>query len=270
MGDGRQFAVGLARAAGGAVIFGLPLLMTMEMWSLGFTMDRARLLLLVLLLLPALVALSHHAGFEPTFEWREDLIDALIAYGVGFAASCAVLVLLGVLTTATAFDDALGKITVQSIPASVGAMLGRTLLGGAHADEDGARHATYGGDLFIMATGALFLSFSIAPTEEVLQLAVGLSAVRALVIMIVSLVLMHAFVYAVEFHGQVARREHASPAGEFIRLTVVGYAVALAVSAYVLWTFGRTDGLHSLVILRSTIVLGFPAAIGAAAARLIL
>jgi Putative integral membrane protein (DUF2391). len=31
----RDYAIGLARAFGGTVIFGLPLLMTMEMWSLG-------------------------------------------------------------------------------------------------------------------------------------------------------------------------------------------------------------------------------------------
>jgi uncharacterized membrane protein len=41
-------------------------------------------------------------------------------------------------------------------------------------------------------------------------------------------------------------------------------------SLYMLWTFGRTEGLafyHAISIL---VVLGFPAAVGAAAARLIL
>ena len=31
----RDYAYGLARALAGAILFGLPLLMTMEMWSLG-------------------------------------------------------------------------------------------------------------------------------------------------------------------------------------------------------------------------------------------
>ena len=31
----RDYACGLARALAGAILFGLPLLMTMEMWSLG-------------------------------------------------------------------------------------------------------------------------------------------------------------------------------------------------------------------------------------------
>lgn len=269
-GANRRFLISLARAAGGAVIFALPLLMTMEMWWLGFTIDRGRLLLLVLVLLPTLVALSYHAGFEPTFQWRDDLIDTFIAFGVAVVTSLAVLVLLGVLTPETAFSDAFGKVTIQAIPASIGAMLGRSLLGGERADEDRRPRETYGGELFIMATGALFLSFSIAPTEEVTQLAITLSPVRAIVIVVASLLLMHAFVYAVEFHGQAPRREHASAAGEFFRLTVVGYALALCISAYVLWTFGRTDGLHAVEVVHATVVLGFPAAIGAAAARLIL
>ena len=79
MTDNRRYLLGLARAAGGAAIFGLPLLMTMEMWWLGFTIDRTRLLLLVVVLLPALTAVSYHAGFEPTFEWREDVGDGVVA-----------------------------------------------------------------------------------------------------------------------------------------------------------------------------------------------
>ena len=39
-----DYARGLARAFGGAILFCLPLLMTMEMWALGFEMDRFRLL----------------------------------------------------------------------------------------------------------------------------------------------------------------------------------------------------------------------------------
>ena len=121
-----------------------------------------------------------------------------------------------------------------------------------------------------MAVGALFLAFSIAPTEEVLIITLRLSALSTILLALVSLGLMHAFVYAVEFRGQIQRAAHTTVAGEFLRLTVVGYAVSLLVCAYVLWTFGRADGLHPFEAIRASVVLGFPAAIGAAAARLIL
>ena len=57
---------------------------------------------------------------------------------------------------------------------------------------------------------------------------------------------------------------------EFFRLTVVAYAVALLVCLYVLWTFERAADLALPELLMEVVVLGFPAALGAAAARLIL
>lgn len=61
-----RFLIGLARALAGALLFSIPMLMTMEMWFLGFYMERERLLILLLLNLPLLVCLSHRIGFERT------------------------------------------------------------------------------------------------------------------------------------------------------------------------------------------------------------
>jgi putative integral membrane protein (TIGR02587 family) len=270
MTDNWRYAQGLVRAGGAAIVFSLPLLMTMEMWWLGFTMSRARLLLLLVLLLPTLVLLSYHAGFEATSAWRDDILDALVAYAIGFLASGTVLWLLGILTSDTTASEAIGMTSVQTVPASMGAMLARSLLADEHADADARRSSTYQGEIFIMAVGALFLAFSIAPTEEVILIAFGLSPLNTILLALVSLALMHAFVYAVRFRGQIQRAEHTTIPGEFLRLTVVGYALALAISAYVLWTFGRDEGLHLVELTRAAVVLAFPAAIGAASARLLI
>jgi putative integral membrane protein (TIGR02587 family) len=93
---------------------------------------------------------------------------------------------------------------------------------------------------------------------------------HALALVLVSLLLMHAFVFAVEFKGQSTLPPGTPQWSAFLRFTVVGYALALLVSLYVLWTFGRTDGTGFAEVVSTTVVLGFPAAIGAAAARLIL
>jgi hypothetical protein len=52
--------------------------------------------------------------------------------------------------------------------------------------------------------------------------------------------------------------------------TIVGYAIALLISIYILWIFERTGGMSPEQVIPATIVLGFPAALGAGAARLIL
>jgi uncharacterized membrane protein len=82
--------------------------------------------------------------------------------------------------------------------------------------------------------------------------------------------MMHAFVFAAGFRGSPDAPEHETGWSLFLRFTVVGYAVALLVSAYVLWTFGRFEGHLIQANTMQTVVLALPAGLGAAAARLIL
>lgn len=269
--DDRGFARGLARAFAGAIIFGLPLLMTMEMWWLGFHMDSWRLALFLLLFFPVLVLLSWHAGFEPTFSWRDDVVDALVAYAVGFVWAALILSVLGMIDRDTSLREAIGKISLQAVPGSIGALLAQTLLGLRKADESGRRPASsYASELFVMGVGGLFLGVHLAPTQEVQLLAYRMSELQSLTLMLLTLALMHAFVYTVAFRGQHEVPHATSSWSLFLRFTVVGYVIALALAAYVLWSFGSLDHEAPLNALKSMAVLGFPAGIGAAAARLIL
>lgn len=266
----RQFLVGLGRAFGGALIFALPMLMTMEMWWLGFYTDRLRLALLLVLAFPLLVLLSYHAGFERTLQWRDDLRDAAIAYAIGILASAVVLTVFGIVRVGTPPVEIIGKIAVQSVPAGIGAMLGRSLLGkeSARPAENGGR-PSYASELFLMGAGALFLGLNVAPTEEMVLISYKMTEWHALALIGLSLLLMHAFVYSVEFKGTHAIPETPWWSG-FLRFTIAGYAIAALVSLYILWTFGRTDGLAATHAIMAVVVLGFPASVGAAAARLIL
>ena len=269
----RRFLIGLARAFGGAIFFALPLLMTMEMWQLGFYMSRLRLGLFIALFLPILMGLSHFAGFQETDSWLEDAADGVIAYLVGFVTAGLVLVLIGVLDSNMSLRDIVGMTALQAVPASVGAAMAKGLLGKQPNEEDdgGNRPETgYAGTVFLMLAGAIFFAFNVAPTEEMVLIAFDMTTWQSLALVVASLLMMHAFVYAVEFRGQVSRPETASNRGLFLRFTVVGYAVSLLVSLYVLWTFGRLDDSGTLYSVQAMVVLAFPASLGAAAARLIL
>jgi putative integral membrane protein (TIGR02587 family) len=266
-----RFEVGIARAFAGAIIFALPLLMTMEMWWLGFYMHRLRLVLLLLLLVPLLVGLAYHAGFEESFSWQHTLLSAAVAYAVGFSAAAVVLVLLAVIGSGMSAEEILGKIVLQAVPGSFGSLLARSQLGEHKAEEkERGSGERYAGEIFLMAVGALFLAFNVAPTEEIALIAYQMTHWHALALAGVSLVVMHAFVYVVGFRGQSAIPSGTPNWSIFLRFTVVGYAVVLLMSVYVLWTFGRTDGMAVDKIVMMTFVLGFPAALGAAAARLII
>jgi putative integral membrane protein (TIGR02587 family) len=265
-----EYAIGLARAFGGALIFAFPLTMTMEMWWLGFYMARSQLLLFMMVNLVLLIGLSHFAGFEKTSLWSDDLMDAFAAIAIGALASVAMLVLFGIIMPNMSTNEVAGKIALQSVPASIGAMLSRKQLGSREADvEDERNEAGYTGELFLMAIGALYLAFNVAPTEEMVLIAHKMTAIHALVLVVLSVAMLHAFVYAVGFAGQETAPEGATFGATLLHYSVAGYAIALLVSLYVLWTFGRTEGVSLFDGAKMVAVLGFPAAMGAALARLL-
>ncbi|MGK9051218.1 TIGR02587 family membrane protein [Neorhizobium petrolearium] len=285
MGETRRFLIGIGRGAAGAMLFGMPMLMTMELWQLGFYIERYRLFLLLVANIPLLVVLADRIGFERTSTWREAFRDAMIAYGLGIVMSAAVLVLLGDIKPDMPLSEMLGKIAIQSVPASIGALLGRSQLGGQAGDDRGGEQEDKGGDgdavpneistsysreLFLMGVGALFLNLNVAPTEEIILISYKMTPWHAIAAVIVSIAIMHGFVYAVAFKGTHEMPEETPWWHAFFRFTLPGYMVAMLISLYVLWTFGRLDDTAVTQMLMPVIVLSVPGAVGAAAARLIL
>jgi len=269
----RAYALGLARAFAGAIIFGLPLLMTMEMWFLGISVHSGRLLVFLLVNFAILVGLSRFGGFERTDTLAEDVMDAFAACGVGILGAAVVLFLLAIVGPDMPLDEIAGKIAIQSVPMSFGAMIARKQLSGGgdepRDEEEAVRGASYGGQLFLMAAGALFLSFNVAPTEEMQLIGYMMSTWHLLGLILVSLLLLHVFVYRVGFAGQEEHPEGAGPLRTFFAYTVPGYGIALAVALFVLWTFGRVDGTAHDQVAATMAVIAFPGALGAAIARLV-
>lgn len=261
--------VELARAAGGAVVFALPMLMTMEMWQLGFAMPPLRLALLLLATVPLLIGLSRYSGLRPTRRLFDDLADALVTVLAATVAVTAMLAALGLLGPGMSVREAVGTVAIQLVPGAIGASLARRQLGG-QGEQATDEPPGYLGEILVMGAGALFLGLNVAPTEEVALIAMRMSPWHQLALIAVSLATMHAFVYWLGFHGTEAPEVEGHPVGTFLRFTLVGYALVLALSLYMLWTFGRLDGLSPPEASAIAVVLAFPGSVGAATARLIL
>ena len=89
------YARDLVRAAGGALLFSLPLLMTMEMWWFGFTMDPVRLAVFLFTALPLLTGLAYYAGFSARHRGlRHAVLDTLVALAVGYLVAAAARLLV--------------------------------------------------------------------------------------------------------------------------------------------------------------------------------
>lgn len=283
----KTFLVGLARAFAGAILFSFPLVMTMEMWSLGITIEPLRLALFMFLAVPLLVGLSYYIGFEKTSCLKDDVIDAFVAYAVGFIMSALLLDLFSLINTAMSFTEIVGIVSIQAVIAAIGALLAQSQLGKQSDDEDekdkkdndeqkqeadvSRRNTTYGGQLFLMGVGAIFLAMNPAPTEEIVLISYKMSDGHIIALALATIILVHAFVYKVEFRGQESRHQkESSRLSVFLRYTIVGYALVMLISFYLIWTFGHIENLSGENLVKIVIVMSFPGALGAAASRLIL
>jgi putative integral membrane protein (TIGR02587 family) len=266
----RDYAIGIVRACAGALIFSLPILMTMEMWDLGAGLPPGRIAALLLTIQPVLVGLAYYLGFEDVTRWRDAVLDALVALTVATAIATTMLLMFGALTVEAGLEEWIGKIALQAVPGSIGALLAQSQFG-RHENEGDKRRASGDlGEYFFMCAGALFLAANIAPTEEVVLIASMMTPWHSVALGLISLLIMHTFVYVVDFHGRHERPNDMPALRVFVRYSLVGYLLALTISAYFCWTFGHLDGAAAAETIRTTLVLGFPATLGAAAARIVL
>src|SRR5688572_23112025 len=104
----------VVRGFAGAVLFSFPMLMTMEMWSLGVSIEPARLMLFVTVHLLLLMGMASFARHDNAILTTRDTLDAFAAYGVGVLASATVLPLFGVIEPGMSADAVTRTITIQA------------------------------------------------------------------------------------------------------------------------------------------------------------
>lgn len=257
----------VGRACGGAIVFGLPMLMTEELWALGFYIDPLRLICLVLVSFPIYVGISGLIGFREGQGLSDNILDVLVAYAFGITLSAITLAVFSTLGTDQRYDIAVSAVLLQSVPASLGALVARSEMGSGDYEKD--QQKRYRSDLLVMAIGALFLGFNIAPTEEVEQIAHQMTQGHTLSLVILTIAIMHVFTTA-SYYSRKRGGIKYSQYRLFFRYTCSAWLVATAMSLFALWVFSVTDGMGFDEHLATVMVLVFPAGIGASASRLIL
>jgi putative integral membrane protein (TIGR02587 family) len=271
----------LVRAASGGLLFGVPLLYTMEVWWVGSHTDPPQMLLILGLLFLPLLALNATAGFRDARDVRlvDALDDSIEAMAVGIVMTASVLLLLRQITVDTPMPTALGRIVNECIPFCLGVGVARFLLQGdpGMAEEepdagpdgptDEPARDTSVADLGATTLGAVFVGLSIAPTDEVPMVASAISPVWLLLVVAASLVISYAVVFVAGFSGQDRRHQQHGIFQRPITETLVTYLMALVVAAVLLWAFQR-DLTPPSDLLTRVLVLGLPAAVGGAVGRL--
>ncbi|MEM8779277.1 MAG: TIGR02587 family membrane protein [Cyanobacteria bacterium P01_G01_bin.49] len=275
----------IIRGASGGFLFGIPLLYTMEVWQIGSEIDSSLTLLILLITYVTVFSLNRIEGFRR--HKRDSLIDAILesieALAIGFVCSSATLILLQRITITTPLEEILGKTIFETVPFAIGAALARLLLSGeptkplsengsfsqkSHNQNQIKVNDTLA-DISASLMGTMIIAFSIAPTDEVRNLAVSASPPWLLAIVISSLLISYMIVFTAGFTNQRKRQKQRgffqTPETE----TIISYLIALIASALMLWFFQRLNfEMTWFLWLQNTIILGLPAAIGGAAGRI--
>ncbi|MCU1371384.1 MAG: integral rane protein [Ilumatobacteraceae bacterium] len=276
--------IGVVRAVAGGLLFGVPLLFTMEVWWTGTRTSPTQMVAVLSLLFIPLLVLNRTEGFRGQRDVRlvDAAADSIEAMAIGIVVAAVVLVLLRELTLDTPVGVWLGKVLYEAVPFCLGIGVARHFLHGGRTgddddgDGDGAgRQRIQSGysedlaDLGATTIGAAFIALAIAPTDEIPMISATMTPAWLLVMVAATLLFSYAIVFVAGFAGQEGRRRQQGPFQHPLTETLVCYLVALAVSLFLLWMFQRGQ-LPAEDLLTRIIVLGLPASVGGAAGRLAL
>ncbi len=284
----REYARGIA----GGLLFSLPLLYTMEMWFAGLTVRPSRLIGYVLVTYVLLLGYNRYAGLREDASFAEVAIDSVEEMGLGLVVATVVLWLCGRLTGEMTGAEIINQIVVEAMTVAIGVSVGTAQLGGEGQPESGEQHdedkprddnndnddaerqspkdeISFNGQLVIAMCGAVLFAANVAPTEEILVVAIESSPLKLLGLSVMSLVFGVLLLTYSEFHG-ASKFVRADGARMVAMNAFITYAVALLASSLILWFFGRFDGESLEICVAQTVVLGVAGALGASAGRLLL
>jgi putative integral membrane protein (TIGR02587 family) len=258
--------------AGALLVLGVSFAYTIEVWHLAVEISTVHLVGFVVVGLALVVPVTRAVGFRegdgegPGTPDRSPVwVEFAEVVFQGLFAGYGMLLLLGVLDLRLPVSTVVRAGLVQVVPLAFGAALANELLSG---EQDEIPEASFPRSLGVFATGAVFLAAPIAPTEEVGVLALEAGWLRLGAVLLVSLLMTYLVLYELEFRGQSARLNDGSWWWQLGQACMV-YAVGLAVAVGLLLAIGDVNGDPFPIWVQKSIVLGFPAAVGTSAARVV-
>lgn len=272
----------MVRAVSGGLLFGIPLLFTMEVWWTATSAGPGPMVAVLAVTFVVVVLLNRTSGFRSAKDVRlaDAAMDGVEAVALAIVAVLALLLVLQEVTLDTPMREALGKTIYEAMPFGIGIGLAHHFLrrGRSSGDEDdgevtpaaaAGRLGATAADVGATVIGAVFVAFNIAPTDEVPMLSATMAPASLAAVVAVSLVASFCIVFVAGFSNEEQRHAQQGILQHPVTETVACYLIALLVSAAMLWFFQRLDLTAPWsATLRDVVVLGLPASVGGAAGRL--
>lgn len=260
--------------SGALLVVGLTFHYTMETWWLGWTLPFTYLVAYAIVGLSLIVLIARNVGFReeeenqmgessPPWSVAADFAEIILQ---SFVASYVMLLIIGVIDLNTSLNIVVRLGLIEVVPLGFGAALANRLFGSTGEEE--AKEGEFPQNVGIFTVGALFVSATIAPTQEMELIAVYMGWPRHALLIALTLVLVYLILYELEFQGQQLRVQR--NVRTQVGTVFIAYAVGATVSFLLLLAFGHfIDGTVALMY-QETVVLAFPASLGAAAAEVLI
>lgn len=259
------------RSITGALLFGIPLIYTMEMWWIATYLSTDKLLLYLAFAFVIDLYLAKLIGLKRGARFGAVLGEAVRNLGTGVIASAFLMFVLNRISIGDPFELILSEIALQAVPLSIGAAVTRAATEEnterTHPDAPITWQNIFA-HIGVTAAGALFLSFAVAPIEEVQKLEAETTHWHHLAIIVVSLLLTYTIVYrsglSPGWGSGIGGDAFHWPLAD----TVMVYTISLLIGLASLYLFGQIDvGDPYEYIVSQGIVIGLPSTLGGAAAR---
>jgi len=263
------------RGVAGGLMFSLPLMYTMEVWWVGFIAHPWRLVVYMLATFILLLGYNRYGGLRHDRTMREVGIDSVEVMGIGLLIAGLVLFLLGRITLTMPINEIAGLVVAEAMTVAIGVSVGTAQLGAGGKDDEGMGEGAdkndinFGAQMVFSFCGAVLFAANVAPTEEIVILAIESPWMKLIGLGVLSLLIAFLILHFSNFTG-ADKFVRADRPTEVVLGTIVTYAIALVSAGLILWFFGRLDGVSLYTVLAQAIVLGVPATIGASAGRLLL
>ena len=268
------------RGITGGLLFSLPMLYTMELWWAGFIANSMQLVIYFMVGICLLMLYNRYVGIRNDNSFIECLLESFEEMGLAIILTIFILWITGRISNVMSLSEISGKVIVESITVAIGISVGKSQLGSDKNDEedekviDQEKEDSSPPDLIraisIALCGTILIASNVAPTEEVVVIAMESEVYKIFMIAVLSIGIGGAVLYYINFTGTEVMRVEPGQHKKALAGTLIMYAIALSSSAFMLWFFGRFTGLGLEGIVAETVVLGFPATLGASAGRLLI
>lgn len=269
----------------GGLLFSLPLLYTMELWWVGITASNEKLLVFIGFTFVMLLGYNKYAGMRTDSSFGDILKESAEEIGIAFIVTFLFLLLINKINFHMSTDEILGKVIVESMVGAIGISVGTAQLGQENErDEEQSDSNTEEKkkeekqvnenpstmQLWILSLcGATLFSASVAPTEEILQIAIGSNNFQLLLMILFNLSLSFIIFYYSDFKNTNSFK---SGFKEILSHLAIAYLSAILISFILLYffEFGKCRECNFDILMAKTIVLSIPATLGASAGRLLI